>query len=111
MPTTQSSAARLAPEEVHVPDPADADRSDLTPAQKRAERQKKRKQRAEQAKKREQFVSDKEKARKSLLGTRGVTVLGKAGNVNGNSSSQQKKKQKKDAKASQTVPSSVAMKL
>lgn len=111
MPTTQSTAQRLAPEEVHSVDSSVQDRSDMTPAQKRAERQKRRKERAEQAKKRERFVSDKEKARKALLGTRGVTVLGKGATSTTTATATKEAKKEKKKRAPVDVGTSVALKL
>lgn len=73
----------LAPEEVFVPDPTNEDRSEFTPSQKKQARQKRRKQRAAMAKSAEKFVKgvkgEKERATKELVGTKGVTVIGKGG--------------------------------
>jgi U3 small nucleolar RNA-associated protein MPP10 len=83
LPTTKSTSTLLAPEEVYVPDVTNEDRSDFTPAQKKAARQKRRKARAEMAKQAEKFSKgvkgDKERAVKQLVGTKGVTVIGKGG--------------------------------
>lgn len=85
LPTATSASTMLAPEEVYVPDPRNEDRSEFTPAQKRAARQKRRKQRAAMAEKADKFAhakgikGDKERAQQALIGTKGVTVLGKGG--------------------------------
>lgn len=75
----------LAPEEVFVPDPTAEDRSSFTPAQKKAARQKRRKARASMAAAADKFVKgakgEKERAVKELVGTKGVTVIGKGGKV------------------------------
>ncbi|KAI5478220.1 U3 small nucleolar RNA-associated protein MPP10 [Pseudohyphozyma bogoriensis] len=85
LPTTSSTATLLAPEEVFVPDPTKEDRSDFTPSQKKQARQKRRKARASMAKAAEKFSKgekgEKERATKQLLGTKGVTVIGKGGKV------------------------------
>lgn len=70
-----------------VPDPTNVDRSDFTPAMKKTARQKRRKARAAIAKNVEKFQKgvkgEKERAVKELVGTRGVTVVGKGGKVEG----------------------------
>ena len=88
LPTSTSAATMLAPEEVYTPDPTKEDRSDFTPAQKRAARQKRRKARASIAKAAEKFTKpgaagEKERALKQLAGTKGVTVIGKGGSKDG----------------------------
>ncbi|KAK4050413.1 U3 snoRNP protein [Microbotryomycetes sp. JL201] len=108
LPTAASASTMLAPEEVFTPNPADQDKSDLTPAQKRAARQKRRKQRALMHKQADKFSQgvkgDKERAVKELVGTRGVTVLGKGGEKI------QGKKRKRDDEGS-NASSSVGLKL
>ncbi|KAK4692138.1 U3 small nucleolar RNA-associated protein MPP10, partial [Phenoliferia sp. Uapishka_3] len=85
LPTTTSTSTLLAPEEVFVPDPTNEDRSDFTPSQKKQARQKRRKARASMAKSAEKFSAgakgEKERATKELIGSKGVTVLGKGGKV------------------------------
>ena len=85
LPATTTTSTLLAPEEVFVPDPTNEDRSDFTPSQKKQARQKRRKARASIAKAAEKFSKgakgDKERATKELVGTKGVTVLGKGGKV------------------------------
>ncbi|KAL8279145.1 hypothetical protein RQP46_008401 [Phenoliferia psychrophenolica] len=85
LPATTTTSTLLAPEEVFVPDPTNEDRSDFTPSQKKQARQKRRKARASIAKAAEKFSAgakgDKERATKELVGTKGVTVLGKGGKV------------------------------
>ncbi|SGY33154.1 BQ5605_C002g01456 [Microbotryum silenes-dioicae] len=88
LPPTQKATSMLAPEEVFVPDPTNEDRSDFTPAQKKAARQKRRKARAAMAEQVERIKEskgakgakkDKEMATQMLVGQKGVTVLGKGG--------------------------------
>ncbi|SCZ90662.1 BZ3500_MvSof-1268-A1-R1_Chr1-3g02133 [Microbotryum saponariae] len=88
LPPTQTATSMLAPEEVFVPDPTNEDRSDFTPAQKKAARQKRRKARAAMAEQVERIKEskgakgakkDKEMATQMLVGQKGVTVLGKGG--------------------------------
>ncbi|GAA5860304.1 hypothetical protein JCM8547_003457 [Rhodosporidiobolus lusitaniae] len=95
LPTTNSTSTLLAPEEVysaHARHSALAiDAADLTPAQKKAARQKGREARKSQHEKKERVLEremkrrgvrgEKEKAEKTLVGLRGVTVLGKGGEV------------------------------
>ncbi|KAM0752990.1 Mpp10 protein [Meredithblackwellia eburnea MCA 4105] len=85
LPTTTSTSNLLAPEEIFVTDPTNEDRSEFTPSQKKQARQKRRKARASMAKSAEKFSKgvkgDKERATKQLVGTKGVTVLGKGGKV------------------------------
>lgn len=87
LPTTASVSTLLAPEEVFVPDPTNEDRSDFTPSMKKTARQKRRKARAAMAKSAEKFSKgqkgEKERATKELVGTKGVTVIGKGGKVEG----------------------------
>ncbi|GAA5824614.1 hypothetical protein JCM3770_006696 [Rhodotorula araucariae] len=94
LPTTHSTTTLLAPEEVYaLPKGADSalatDKADLTPAQKKALRQKTRAGRKAVAERVERVLKsqerrkgvrgEKEAAERALIGTRGVTVLGKGG--------------------------------
>ena len=87
LPTTSTTSTLLAPEEVYAQDAyaANQDKSDMTPAQKRALHQKGRQQRKKNADKVDKLsgansnAAAKEKARKDLIGTRGVSVIGKDG--------------------------------
>lgn len=85
LPTGTSTSALLAPEEVFVADPTNEDRSDFTPSMKKSARQKRRKARASMAKSVEQFTKgvkgEKERATKELIGTKGVTIIGKGGKI------------------------------
>lgn len=87
LPTTSSTSTLLAPEEVFTVDPTNEDRSDFTPSMKKQARQKRRKARASIAKATEKFAKgakgEKERANKILVGTKGVTVIGKNGKVEG----------------------------
>lgn len=82
LPTGQSVSTLLAPEETFVPDPTNEDRSDFTPSMKKQARQKRRKARASMAAAAEKFSKgtkgEKERAEKLLVGTKGVTVIGKS---------------------------------
>lgn len=85
LPTGTSAATLLAPEEVFVTDPTNEDRSDFTPSMKKTARQKRRKARAAMAKSVDEFSKGvkgaKERATKDLVGTKGVTVIGKGGKI------------------------------
>lgn len=86
LPTAQSTATLLAPEEVYAPSGPLVSKAEMTPAQKRAERGKVRKARAVTqkaiekyggGKKKESKQMQKDRAMNSLIGKRGVTVVGK----------------------------------
>ncbi|EMS24877.1 U3 small nucleolar RNA-associated protein MPP10 [Rhodotorula toruloides NP11] len=93
LPTAFSTTTLLAPEEIYSAKGAQSalaiDAADLTPAQKKAQRQKQRKDRKAVAEKTERILAsqrrkkgargEKEAAEEKLLGTRGVTVIGKGG--------------------------------
>lgn len=95
LPTSQSTSALLAPEEVYSASDAKqhsalaVDAADLTPAQKKLARQRARKERKARAEKAEQVLAAREKKRgvrgekdaaeRKLVGTKGVTVIGKGG--------------------------------
>ncbi|GAA6048117.1 U3 small nucleolar RNA-associated protein MPP10 [Rhodotorula toruloides] len=93
LPTASSTTTLLAPEEIYSAKGAQSaltiDAADLTPAQKKAQRQKQRKDRKAVAEKTERILAsqrrkkgargEKEAAEEKLLGTRGVTVIGKGG--------------------------------
>ncbi|GAA6041534.1 hypothetical protein JCM8097_004248 [Rhodosporidiobolus ruineniae] len=93
LPTTNSTSTLLAPEEVYSASGSTSalavDKADLTPAQKKAQRQKAREQRKSQHEKADRILAakqrrkgvkgEKERAEQILLGTKGVTVIGKNG--------------------------------
>lgn len=83
LPTTSTTSTLLAPEEVYSTDKNNIDKSDMTPAGKRALRQKRRQARKRNAEKVDKLsgaaAREKEKARQKLVGNRGVTVIGKDG--------------------------------
>lgn len=86
LPTTASTATLLAPEEVFSADPkaVQRDRSNLTHAQKQLERKQRKKARSSLSKaidklggKKASAKAQKEESLKKLVGTKGVTVIGK----------------------------------
>ncbi|BGP12231.1 hypothetical protein JCM10213_007489 [Rhodosporidiobolus nylandii] len=122
LPTTNSTSTLLAPEEVYsASGPSSAlavDKADLTPAQKKAQRQKEREQRKGQhekaarileAKQRRKGVKgEKERAEQILLGTKGVTVIGKNGAEKAKAG---KKRKRGEDGMGKGEPSGVALKL
>lgn len=95
LPTSHSTSALLAPEEVYSASDAKqhsalaVDAADLTPAQKKAARQKSRADRKHKAEKAERILAardkkrgvkgEKDAAERALVGVKGVTVIGKGG--------------------------------
>lgn len=86
MPAAMSAASGLAPEEVYVPEHRGTltAKSEMTPSQKKAARAKNRKARMQTQKVIDKYSSKsrndkqaKERAMNSLIGKRGVTVVGK----------------------------------
>lgn len=122
LPTTNSTSALLAPEEVYAASGSSSalaiDKADLTPAQKKAQRQKAREQRKSQHEKADRILEakqrrkgvkgEKEKAEQILLGTKGVTVIGKSGADKGKAG---KKRKRGDSDGLGGQPTSVALKL
>ncbi|CEQ38573.1 SPOSA6832_00018 [Sporobolomyces salmonicolor] len=124
LPTTHSTSTLLAPEEVYQPSSTltAADKSTLTPAQKKALRQKERGERkavhdrverVKEAKlKRRGVKGEKEKAAQMLIGTKGVTVIGKGGKEDKGAAAGGKKRKRGDADgAAANTQTSVALKL
>ncbi|GAA5999900.1 uncharacterized protein JCM10292_003528 [Rhodotorula paludigena] len=123
LPTASSTSALLAPEEVYAASgPTSAlavDAADLTPAQKKALRQKGRQERKWRAERAERILAsqerkkgargEKEAAERKLIGTKGVTVLGKGGKEKKVESKKRKRGDGEGMGAGQ--PSSVALKL
>lgn len=132
LPTTHATSTLLAPEEVYSaktdaarPNGALAiDAADLTPAQKKAQRQKSRQERKARAEKAERILAardrkkgvrgEKDAAERKLVGVKGVTVIGKGGKgakgseVGGGGSSSKKRKRGDGGEAQ---PTSVGLKL
>ncbi|GAA5834951.1 hypothetical protein JCM3766R1_002051 [Sporobolomyces carnicolor] len=120
LPTTNSASTLLAPEEVYTAgkELTASDKSTLTPAEKKALRQKERAERKsvhekvdriKDAKlKKRGIKGEKERAREQLVGTKGVTVIGKGGKEEKPTS---KKRKRGDADGSKATPTSVALKL
>jgi U3 small nucleolar RNA-associated protein MPP10 len=83
LPTASSTATLLAPEEVYAPTQAQlVAKSEMTPSQKKAARVKARKARQTTQKSIQKYgggsaKNQKERAMNSLIGKRGVTVVGK----------------------------------
>lgn len=86
MPTSMSASSALAPEEVYAPAQRGTltSKSEMTPSQKKSARAKARKDKMQAKKvidkyggKRKQDKQSKERAMNSLIGKRGVTVVGK----------------------------------
>ncbi|GAA5894260.1 hypothetical protein JCM5296_004697 [Sporobolomyces johnsonii] len=124
LPTTHSTSTLLAPEEVYQPSSTltAADKSTLTPAQKKALRQKERGERkavhdrverVKEAKlKRRGVKGEKEKAAQMLIGTKGVTVIGKGGKEDKGAAAGGKKRKRGDADgAAANTQTSVGLKL
>ncbi|GAA5845129.1 hypothetical protein JCM11251_008004 [Rhodosporidiobolus azoricus] len=123
LPTTNSTSALLAPEEVYAASGSSSalavDKADLTPAQKKAQRQKAREQRKSQHEKADRILEakqrrkgvkgEKERAEQILLGTKGVTVIGKNGAEKAKAGKKRKRGDADGLGAGQ--PSSVALKL
>ncbi|BGP44298.1 U3 snoRNP protein [Rhodotorula kratochvilovae] len=124
LPTTHSTTTLLAPEEVYaLPTGADSalatDKADLTPAQKKALRQKTRVGRKAVAERAERILKSQEKrkgvrgekeaAERALIGTRGVTVLGKGG-VEKKDKGKKRKRGDADGMGAK-MPTSVGLKL
>ncbi|GAA5912122.1 hypothetical protein JCM6882_003059 [Rhodosporidiobolus microsporus] len=123
LPTTNSTSALLAPEEVYAATGSSSalaiDKADLTPAQKKAQRQKAREQRKGQHEKAERILEakqrrkgvkgEKERAEQVLLGTKGVTVIGKSGAANSKAGKKRKRGDTDGFGAGQ--PTGVALKL
>lgn len=84
-PTTTSSSTLLAPEEVyaHQGDPTkSASKAEMTSSEKKSVRRQNRRSRSNQQKHVAELIgqrrgADKDQARNELIGTKGVTVLGK----------------------------------
>ncbi|GAA6061342.1 hypothetical protein JCM10212_004823 [Sporobolomyces blumeae] len=120
LPTGSSASTLLAPEEVYTADKqlTAADKSTLTPAQKKALRQKDRTERKavhervdriKDAKLKKRGVKgEKEKAAQQLIGTKGVTVIGKGGKEE---KAAGKKRKRGDADGNKASQSSVGLKL
>ncbi|GAA5981130.1 hypothetical protein JCM11641_003122 [Rhodosporidiobolus odoratus] len=123
LPTTNSTSMLLAPEEVYSATGSTSalvtDKADLTPAQKKAQRQKAREQRKGRHEKADRILQaqqrrkgvkgEKENAEQKLIGLRGVTVIGKNGVEKGKGGKKRKRGDTDDAGAGQ--PSSVSLKL
>lgn len=119
LPTTNSASTLLAPEEVYTAAKqlTASDKSTLTPAQKKTLRQKERTERKsvhdkvdriKDAKlKKRGIKGEKERAREQLVGTKGVTVIGKGGKEEKGS----KKRKRGDADGNTATPTSVGLKL
>ncbi|GAA5983381.1 hypothetical protein JCM5350_003092 [Sporobolomyces pararoseus] len=119
LPTTNSVSTLLAPEEVYTADKqlTASDKSTLTPAQKKALRQKERTERKSVHEKVERIKDaklkkrgikgEKERAREQLVGTKGVTVIGKGGKEEKATS----KKRKRGDDGNKAAPTSVGLKL
>ncbi|TKA56404.1 hypothetical protein B0A53_01974 [Rhodotorula sp. CCFEE 5036] len=126
LPTTHSTSTLLAPEEVYSaktdaarPNGALAiDAADLTPAQKKAQRQKSRQERKARAEKAERILAardrkkgvrgEKDAAERKLVGVKGVTVIGKGGKAKDLEAGGSKKRKRGDGEAQ---PTSVGLKL
>ncbi|GAA6011699.1 hypothetical protein JCM11491_000721 [Sporobolomyces phaffii] len=120
LPTTNSASTLLAPEEVYsaAKQLTASDKSTLTPAEKKALRQKERAERktvherVERAKdaklKKRGIKGEKERAREQLVGTKGVTVIGKGGKEE---KATNKKRKRGDADGNKSTPTSVGLKL
>jgi U3 small nucleolar RNA-associated protein MPP10 len=119
LPTTNSASTLLAPEEVYTAQKqlTASDKSTLTPAQKKALRQKERTERKSVHEKVERIKDaklkkrgikgEKELAREQLVGTKGVTVIGKGGKEEKATS----KKRKRGDDGNKAVPTSIGLKL
>lgn len=120
LPTTNSASTLLAPEEVYTAAKrlTASDKSTLTPGEKKALRQKERTERKsvhekvdriKDAKlKKRGIKGEKERAREQLVGTKGVTVIGKGGKEEKATS---KKRKRGDSEGSKALPTSVGLKL
>ncbi|GAA5923512.1 rRNA-processing protein MPP10 [Sporobolomyces koalae] len=120
LPTTNSASTLLAPEEVYTASQqlTASDKSTLTPAQKKALRQKERTERKsvhekvdriKDAKlKKRGIKGEKERAREQLVGTKGVTVIGKGGKEE---KATGKKRKRGDADGNKAMPTSIGLKL
>ncbi|GAA5991347.1 hypothetical protein JCM10908_003268 [Rhodotorula pacifica] len=125
LPTTHSTSTLLAPEEVYSATSSAhsalaIDAADLTPAQKKAQRQKNRQERKARAEKAERILAarekkkgvrgEKEAAERKLVGVKGVTVIGKGGKEKtaaGGAGGKKRKRGEMDG----TQPTSVGLKL
>jgi len=119
LPTTNSASTLLAPEEVYTAAKqlTASDKSTLTPAQKKTLRQKERTERKsvhdkvdriKDAKlKKRGIKGEKERAREQLVGTKGVTVIGKGGKEEKGS----KKRKRGEGDGNTANPTSVGLKL
>lgn len=129
LPTTHSTSTLLAPEEVYSAKEAGpgasalaVDAADLTPAQKKAARQKQRHERKARAEKADRILAardrkkgvrgEKDAAERKLIGVKGVTVLGKgkkeAAAAGGN---KKRKRGDGDGMGGAAQPTSVGLKL
>lgn len=120
LPTTNSASTLLAPEEVYTAAKqlTASDKSTLTPAQKKALRQKERTERKSVHEKVERIKDsklkkrgikgEKERAREQLVGTKGVTVIGKGGKEEKPTSKKRKRGDLDDGKGAHT---SIGLKL
>ncbi|KWU42620.1 hypothetical protein RHOSPDRAFT_20914 [Rhodotorula sp. JG-1b] len=127
LPTTHSTSTLLAPEEVYSAKTDAArpnggalaiDAADLTPAQKKAQRQKSRQERKARAEKAERILAardrkkgvrgEKDAAERKLVGVKGVTVIGKGGKAKDLEARGSKKRKRGDGEAQ---PTSVGLKL
>jgi U3 small nucleolar RNA-associated protein MPP10 len=120
LPTTNSTSTLMAPEEVYTPHSSTSalavSKADQTPQQKKAARQKAREHRKNAHEKTERILAsqvkrkgvrgEKEQAEKVLLGTKGVTVIGK----NGKEKRGEKRKRGEDGMGA-GQPSGVGLKL
>ncbi|GAA5966736.1 hypothetical protein JCM8115_002795 [Rhodotorula mucilaginosa] len=128
LPTTHSTSTLLAPEEVYSTKTDAArpnggalaiDAADLTPAQKKAQRQKSRQERKARAEKAERILAardrkkgvrgEKDAAERKLVGVKGVTVIGKGGKAKEEAGGSKKRKRGGDGGEAQ--PTSVGLKL
>lgn len=121
LPTAQSTSTLLAPEEVYAPAQRGplTNKSELTPSQKKAARSKARKARAVNMKSIQKYggnpttsvKTQKERAMNSLIGKRGVTVLGKGKAAKSALTGKDRKGGKQSNTGSNAVGSGVSFKL
>lgn len=86
-PTSTSAGTLLAPEEVYKGKASNASKTEMDSSEKKSVRRKNRRARAGTQRRVQELVDQrdggKDKARKELIGHRGVTVLGKPGQKKG----------------------------